>query len=103
MDELTVWIHITGILCALFIVTAIPLAVIAIRVEKKIAEKARRPVPVPVIAYRHRRIRDKFIADNVRISVFGDKRRRTAIVAEIMRPETGPIPLPNEHVAVVSQ
>ena len=103
LTDPTIWIHVTGAFCALLIVLSVPLAVVSIRLDKKNAERALRPVPLAHPSRRAKKVREKFIANNVRLTTFGDKRRVTFVVTEIIRPETGAIPLPNAHVPVTSR
>jgi hypothetical protein len=88
------------ILAALLILTAIPLAVVALRHEHR---EKRRALLEQIVTIAHEKAREAtqtgeimaitvpFIAENVKITKFGDKRRVTAPIAELLRPETGPI------------
>ena len=103
LTDLTIWMQLTGAFCALLILLSVPLAVLSIRLDRKNAEMASRPRPLAHPSRRAKKIREKFIANNVRLTAFGDKRRVTFVVTEIIRPETGPIPLPNAHVPVTTR
>lgn len=95
MHELTAWSPAILALTGALIVSSVPLAVYERRLRRrKLAREQDRghiervmdaPLPPPT------RKRDKFIAKSVSVTRFGDKRRRTAAVTEIITPETGPI------------
>jgi hypothetical protein len=71
-------------------ISAVPLAILELRMAAEMRERALRQ-PEPLLSKRQMRIRDKFIEQQLSITTFGDRRRRTAAVTELVRPETGPI------------
>lgn len=85
------------VLAAVCVITSIPLAIISIRRSRE--QDAQPPIfPAMTLSPLQEQTRDRFIATQTRATKFGDRRRRTKHVTELLRPETGPIALPDEHV-----
>lgn len=90
-------------------ITCIPLAIVAIRQDRKL-KRERWLAGVAAAALEiarevtdtgeMRAITEPFIENQVSLSSFGDHRRRSSHTTEFLKPETGPIPLPNAHVPV---
>lgn len=93
-------------------VTAVAMAFVVIRADRQLKRETKLAEIVAAALEKGRQatqtgeilaITTPFIQDNVKTTTFGDRRRVTAPIADLIRPETGPIDLPDEHVPVVPQ
>lgn len=92
------------------LVTATAMAFVVIREDRRLKREAKLAEIVATALEKGRQatqtgeilaITTPFIQDNVKTTTFGDKRRLTAPLTDLIRPETGPIDLPDEHVPVI--
>lgn len=96
-----IWALASLVVAAVMLAASAYFMVIALRMEAKErrdAKEGTEPSAEIVIPLRMRRMRDRFIVQHVRTSRFGGGRHGCGPLTEILRPETGPIDLPDEHV-----
>lgn len=107
--NLETWSQVIIGITAIIFISCLPLAYISIRQDRRIRrerelrEIARTSLEVGQSIRQEgarRRAVSQFVRQHLSVSTFGDKRRATAPLAEFLKPETGPIPLPDEHVPV---